>query len=380
MGLLHLAAFLAQSARRVGEASHPGPRDAYFALGCINPTGLNGKYAVASGLESGIYGVSETHLTERGIQSFRKRSFTVRSPFKLHHGATVRPRSGSSFSGEYTGVGFLSTFPARAAPCAWPEGLHETGRLRVVNFFIQPLWLLCGVAYGFPTCPHKTAFLLESLTQRIVNEGCGPRAICGDFNLEPQQVPLATYWRTKGFVEIQDLQQRLTGQPPLPTCKGKTRKDFCWISPELQSLFAEVVVDETVFADHAVLSARLKAPSSSVPRIAWRMPTPLTRDMLPAGPLPCRARAPLPRLADDPDAFCKGVFAQYEQSVSDFLVSTGRQPLAPRYRGRTCANDVVLKQTATPHPSLQYGQRFKQLRRLPLLFRWTGGQHSSLGA
>ena len=295
-GLEHLAALLLITARRIGEASHPGPRDSFFALGCINPTGLNGKYAVTSGLEAGVYGVSETHLTDRGIQSFRKGSFSVQSPFKLHHGATVRARPGSTFSGEYTGVGFLGSFPARTAPCAWPDGLHETGRIHVVNFFIQPIWVLCGVAYGFPTCPHKTAFLLESLTQRVVIEGVGPRVICGDFNLEPQQVPQAAFWRTKGFIEVQDLQQRLTGRSPAVTCKGKTRKDFCWISPELQSLFVEACVDETFFADHSVVFARLRTPSANVPRFSWRMPTghaPNRTPPMPASPPPPKHSARL---------------------------------------------------------------------------------------
>ena len=102
----------------------------------------------------------------------------------------------------------------------------------------------------------------------------------------------------------------------------------------------------------------------------------MTRDML----------LPLPRIEDDPEAYCRGIFSQYEQSVSDYLVSKGQPPLAPRYRGRTNTVDVVIKRTApapvprgrqgevTPgrfHPSLQYGQRFKQLRRLQALVHST---------
>ena len=380
VGLAHLECCILLMACRFGEASHPGPDT--IALGCLNPTGLNGKYAVASALEPGIYGVSESHLTQSGIQRFRQGSRSVGSPFSLHHGAPVNARPGSAYSGEYSGVGFLSSCPARAAPCDWPEGLQETGRVHVVNFFLQPLWLLGGVAYGFPTCPHRTAFLLDALTQRVVIEGQGPRFLCGDYNLEPQHVPQAAFWRSRGFIEIQDLHFRLAGKPPAPTCKSKTRKDFCWISPEIQALFVETVVDETLFADHAGLFARLRKPLQSVPRFVWRMPCPITQDMVPTGPLADGRCGPLPAVSHDPDAFCKGIFAQYEQRVSDHLVAKGREPLSRAFRGRSCTMDVTVTRAAQApvhrgrnnevspaciHPSLPYAQRFRQLRRFQAL-------------
>ena len=380
--LSHLCSLLLLTACRFGEAANPGPRAGTVALGCFNPTGLNGKSAVTASLENGVLGVSETHLTAKGIQHFRAGSQTVRSPFRLHHGAAVRPRAGSSFSGEYSGVGFLASCPARSAPCSWPEGLHETGRIHVVNFFIQPLWLLGGVAYGFPTCPHKTSFLLDELTQRVVVEGSGPRFLCGDYNVEYDHLVQASFWRSKGFIEIQDLHQRLTGVAPKATCKGKTRKDFCWISPELQSLFIETVVDELAFADHAVIYARLRVPQQGIPRFVWRMPVQFASSMVPNGPLPVRSRVPITPAHVDPDSCCRGIFAQYEHAVSEYGVSKGQAPLPPLYRGRACTTDVVVKrQVRAPiprgrkgevkptylHPSLQYAQHFRQLRRLQAL-------------
>ena len=367
---------------RVGEATHPGPEDDTFALGCINPTGLNSKFAITASLPSGIFGVSETHLTSKGIQQFRKGSQMVKSPFSLHHGVAVPPRSRHSVSGEYSGVGFLAACPARAAPTTWPDGMQESTRVHVVNFFVQPMWILGAVIYGFPTCPHKTSCLLDAATQRVVIEGAGPRFLCGDFNLETGQVQCAEFWRSRGFIEIQDLRQRISGSEPLPTCKGKTRKDFCWISSELQSLFVSAFVDHTYFADHASLYAKLRPPQNSIPRFVWRMPLHMQKDSLPTGPLPSRPRPRIPSLQNDPDAYYLSVCKQYENDVSDYNIAQGKPPLGSEYRGRAATKDTkVIRTPKTPvpkgrqgevapayfQPAVVYAQRFRQLRRLQAL-------------
>ena len=61
---------------RWGEARYPGPASdvaklGEFCLGALNPTGLNGKAEFCSGLPQGILGVSETHLSARGVSKFR---------------------------------------------------------------------------------------------------------------------------------------------------------------------------------------------------------------------------------------------------------------------------------------------------------------------
>ena len=57
------------------------------------------------------------------------------------------------------------------------------------------------------------------------------------------------------------------------TCKHRTRKDFLFISRELQALFIEATVDHTFFAGHAVLAARFRRSGDTVPRFIWRMPS-----------------------------------------------------------------------------------------------------------
>ena len=188
------------------------------------------------------------------------------------------------------------------------------------------------MAYGFPTCPHKTSFLLDALTQRVVIEGSGPRFLCGDYNVEYDHLAQAPFWCSKGFIEIQDLHQRLTGVAPKATCKGKTRKDCCWISPELQSLLVETVVDGVAFADHAAIYARLRVPQQGIPRFVWRTPVQFTSAMVLNGPLPVKMRVPITPAHVDPDSCCRGgIFAQYEHAVSEYGVSKGQAPLPPVY-------------------------------------------------
>lgn len=69
---------------RVGEASHPGPcsADAFsmdsdfsdgflFQLGTANVAGLSNKVSTVGSLDSGIWGLTETHLTMDGMKAIR---------------------------------------------------------------------------------------------------------------------------------------------------------------------------------------------------------------------------------------------------------------------------------------------------------------------
>ncbi|CAE7525471.1 Pol [Symbiodinium sp. CCMP2592] len=186
------------------------------------------------------------------------RGFTV-----FVSGPPVLPRARSSVTGQYSGVGFLSSFPARAAPHAIDPEYIATSRIHLANFFVGAEWMLGAVVYGFPVQPSATEQLLHAVTERILSNGVGPRFIAGDFNIEPHALTLMPLWRRHGFVEIQDLWHARHGVLPVPTCKRKTRKDFLLISPELQELLLDVQVDDTWFADHSLLLAsfRITRPS-----------------------------------------------------------------------------------------------------------------------
>ena len=70
----------------------------------------------------------------------------------------------------------------------------------------------------------------------------------------------------QGFREVQDLALGCWGQPVQTTCKGRTRKDFMFLSPELQSLLRSVEVTHDVWPDHAVLKASFHSPNQLPPR------------------------------------------------------------------------------------------------------------------
>ena len=139
---------------RLGEASHPGPsspgfRDFSFTLGAINPTGLNGKHGVVSQLDCpAVYMVSEAHLTQAGLESFRL-GLRLSGGYRYVSGQPVAFRARSEMSGVYSGVGFLSSFPCKPAPHSWPAEVYATSRVQVAHFFAEPLWILGGVAYGY---------------------------------------------------------------------------------------------------------------------------------------------------------------------------------------------------------------------------------------
>ena len=93
--------------------------------------------------------------------------------------------------------------------------------------------------------------------KRVVLEGEGPRILASDFNLEVQHSPLAAEWRRHGFVEVQELHAMVGGGDPLPTCKGRSRKDFLYVSPEVQGWFVRAEVAVGPFADHSLLMRQL---------------------------------------------------------------------------------------------------------------------------
>ena len=268
LGRRHHSSVLSGLTTRFGEASHPGPScdvapDApLFRLGAFNPTDLNGKHCLVSSLPPGIYGVSESHLTHRGLGLFRAGLTFAKGPFRYLSGPPVAPRARSSVTGQYSGVGFLSSFPGRTAPHGFEKELWESSHVYLANFYVGTAWLLGAVLYGFPVQPLVTGTMLHAVTERICCNGGGPRFIAGDFNIEPRALSLIPVWKSFGFVEVQDLWHARHGVLP----KRTTRKDYLFISPELQELLVDVQVDDTWFADHALLTAAFKAQTCSPPK------------------------------------------------------------------------------------------------------------------
>lgn len=102
---------------------------------------------------------------------------------------------------------------------------------------------------------QNTDDVLAHLTQRIVLQSHGYRAIIGDFNQEDMEaIPQFQTWREHGFVEVQLWANQCSGREIEPTYHGKTVKDHIWMSAELGSRLTAVNLHNTVFPDHGVLT------------------------------------------------------------------------------------------------------------------------------
>ena len=77
-----------------------------------------------------------------------------------------------------------------------------------------------------------------------------------------------------GFRDIQDIALERWGQPIQLTCKGKSRPDFMYVSPELADLLTEVEVIHDVWPDHAILCGRFRTLCNAPSMWVWPTPEP----------------------------------------------------------------------------------------------------------
>ena len=148
MGLVFLCHLLLCSSYRIGEAKTPGPIDSSpgeWSFGVCNPSGLQGKAMLLSGIDADLIAVSETHLTSVSKSMFR-RSLKAHSSYKhVVTGAPLPPRSQGSDAGSYSGVAVVSKGPSRALCSHWPPDLYETGRVQITSSLINN--------FGSPVAP-----------------------------------------------------------------------------------------------------------------------------------------------------------------------------------------------------------------------------------
>jgi len=273
MFLLILSSF------RIGEAQVPGPDT--WKLGICNPSGLQGKHHVLGNLDADVMAVSETHLSKIAKRNLSLSFRTNRSHFKhLLTGASTAPRSTASDAGAWSGVAFASSFPCRTIAAPWPDDLFATGRIQCAAFYTPAAWISGAVIYGYPEGRNhpqalpKTEAILDFAFERMMAQP-GPRFLAGDWNFSVDTLAVVPKLRAAGWVEIQDLQFSRTGRPPEFTCKGVSRKDHLWVSPELALGFLDLRIDHEVFADHSVLIAQFVGGVAQLERFTWPCPKPV---------------------------------------------------------------------------------------------------------
>lgn len=375
---LHIILFFCIA--RIGEAQNPGP-----TIGTINPSGALGKGHLFQDLPNvdqfNAWGIAETHLTNPGLVKFRQELHHQPDPWRFTPGAPAPPLTSSPgvVGGKATGVGLLSTCPARPLAGRWKTEDWQTGRIQTVAAFVQHQWVKMGLFYGFAKDAHTKAVqeksdkLLSNLTDRIIRQSQGYRAIMGDFNQTPQALAQFEIWRAHGFQEIQSIAQSRWNQPQVPTCKKKTIKDLIWLSPELADKLTKVVVDDTYFADHAIVYGVFSDFGPTKPLPIWRKPKSLpwddVEDFNPEIP------------AVTPSTY-EGFFHELESMVDHNLRLHGKPGLieAQKGRGLTTTPTWVRYQVTPNRPSrskdfeIQYlGENYqhtkwcRQLRRLQSL-------------
>ena len=262
---------------RVGEALNPGPAD--FFLGTFNPSGLKGKapYIVSHLAHGDIWAVTETHLCDQSMRSFRASMHFARGPHQYCiAGYPVPSQHNRVYHAAWRGVAVLAKHPTRAVSNCWPEGIYESSRAMVTTTLIDNVWITGATVYGepesssYPLQRANNEALLHAAICQVCHLNKGPRFVAGDWNVPFGTLHAFDMLEKSGFVDLQDLAVQKWGiHPVAPTCKEKTRKDFCFVSRELQALLKSVQVVQDIFPDHAVLQGTFHSVGYVSPRTIW---------------------------------------------------------------------------------------------------------------
>ena len=159
-----------------------------------------------------------------------------------------------------------------------PLPVLDSGRAMLFATLSGDSWITGAVVYGepnshqHPSCLKNNEYILHHVAAHICNLSVGPRFISGDWNVEQDTLPAFDLLRRAGFRDIQDVALDMWGTPIKSTCKGKTRKDFLYLSPELQELLLDVQIMEDVWPDHAVVVGKFRPLAQAQPMWVW--PTP----------------------------------------------------------------------------------------------------------
>lgn len=248
-------------------------------MGIANPTGLRSKatYVVEHMAHGDMWAFSETHLNSREVGSFNSGLRFAESDFQPLLGGCPVPQSPDN-TGSWKGVGVLSKTPVRHIPNSWPVGVWKSSRAMAFTSLVDDVWMTGGIVYGEPESQQYPArlvhneALLQAVTASVGFLSSGPRFIAGDWNVAYGELPVFSTLESLGFRDLQDVAQERWGVSPFPTCKMKTRKDFCFISPELQQLLLKVEVCADVWPDHAIVTGTFQRVKCCVSREVWRMP------------------------------------------------------------------------------------------------------------
>ena len=372
---------------RIGEASSPGPQaqfeDGSFTIGTFNPSGLRNKaHYFCSHLSDGdLWTISETHFFGRDVSRFRAGLNAVKSMHRFC--VTDQPSLKSCLLNRnaWKGVCCLSKHPTRVLPSSLPQQVLDSGRALLCTSLIGDAWISGAVMYGepnghsYPAYLRNNEYLLHHLASHVCNLCVGPRFVSGDWNVDQDTLPAFDLLAKAGFRDLQDIALERWGDSVQLTCKGRTRKDFLYVSPELQDLLVSVKVVHDIWPDHSVLSGRFRSVHCSPRILVW--PTPAAFPW----PKDFAAEVTWPEFCEDPTAS----YAQLWKKVEAQAKAVCPYPVAAKSCGR--AQCLTPKQTK-PYlfspvkvgrkgdfqpgffgPSVKHSQWIRQTRRLQAFCR-----------
>ena len=379
---------------RLGEATTPGPE---WSIGVCNPAGLPGKAHLISQYDTDLWLISETHLSSQGFRTFQRDLKLEKSSLNwCVPGQHVQPRSSTSDHGNWGGVAICSRHPTRALPHAFPANAVASSRLVCGTTCIGNLWISGVVMYGVPKGPthprarSNTDGLLGVAIDRLQDID-GPKYLAGDFNHDLTDLTAVQRLEALGMIEIQDLFCSRTGVLPRPTCRGKTRRDFLFISHHLVQMFRGLIVDPLAWSDHASLIANFVGVNQDIVRFPWYVPH--AYDWREAGQL-----SPADVVSFEAPLNCTEQYSllwtSFEQRFCDALDTKGKQlPARSSGRGLTMEPKEVRGTPAPPkvgrHGELQpryfgcsylHCHWFRQLRRLQSFVRLAVDSNESVAS
>ena len=202
--------------------------------------------------------------------------------------------------------------------------------------------------------------------------------IAGDFNQLPGVLSETHQWESKGWKDAQTFALEKWGVQPTPTCKQTTRKDYIFLSPQLQRYIVSVSNSYDKFPDHSILSAFIDIPTSLPPEAYWYKPDKITFHSEEEIQGIQKTKVFVAE-SDTPDKHYQAVFQEYETVVHSYKIANGKPGLLPNQKGRATwverkfrpAQVTPLKPSRPSEAeptfhgkSLQHKRWFTQLRRL----------------
>ena len=281
---------LCHSAKRIGEADHPGPAKHRSSpmqvhLAIVNPTTVHSKTPTFHELFEKV-GVHLVSLSETAATSHvqnqvskklaKRRILSFWSPPALPQRDTISDRFCDR--GKPTGTALLSKIPCRPARLnlvpPWnvcPRFVHSI--VQIGQTHIQ-LVVVYGYAHSQfnPRATDQTDELLQYIRVQIGKIPL-PFVICGDFNLDPPKLPNWHAFCQLGAIDLASIHQRLYGFPMPATCNNVTKPDTAIISKELAPFVSCIrVLDQSWFATHCPVVCTLSLPQPHVYISRFRLP------------------------------------------------------------------------------------------------------------